>query len=251
VSTVLVTGGSGTLGSKLVPLLAGRGHDVRVLSRRAGRGTHVGDLTTGAGLAEAAAGADLVVHAATDNSMRIGRTDPEQTRQLLRQLEQAGGCRHLLYLSIVGIDAIPLGYYRRKLACEQLITASPVPSTIFRATQFHELLQMAMRAASRLPVAPMPTGMLFQGVSAGEVAARAAELIEGEPLGRAADFGGPQVLSSGQIISIWRDRFGRPRAVAGLKRLPGPAYRAFAQGRGTSPGQADGVCTWAEFVAGI
>ena len=250
-STVLVTGGSGTFGSKLVPLLAGRGHEVRVLSRRAGRGTHVGDLSTGAGLAEAAAGADLVVHAATDSSVRMGRTDSQQTTRLLRQLEQAGGCRHLLYLSIVGVDAIPIGYYRRKLACEQLVTASAVPSTILRATQFHELLQMALRAASRLPVAPLPTGLLFQGVAAGEVAARAAELIEGEPLGRAADFGGPQVLSSRQIISIWRDRFGRPRAVAGLRRLPGSAYRAFAQGRNTAPGQTDGVCTWAEFVAGI
>ncbi len=88
-------------------------------------------------------------------------------------------------------------------------------------------------------------------MAAGEIAARAAELIEGEPLGRAADFGGPQVLSSRQVIGIWRDRFGRPRAVAGLGRLPGSTYRAFAQGHNTAPGQADGVCTWAEFVAGI
>src|SRR5262245_7008951 len=102
-SVVLVTGGTGTFGGKLVPILAARGHEVRILSRRAGRGTHVGNLITGAGVAQAAGGADLVVHAATDNRIRIGRADPEQTRQLLAAVRS---CRHLLYISIVGVDAI-------------------------------------------------------------------------------------------------------------------------------------------------
>ena len=102
-SIVLVTGGSGTLGRLVVPILQERGHEVRTLSRTPGRGTHTGDLTTGKGVLAAAAGADLIVHAASD-TRHFGRADPVQTRHLL---DACTGARHLLYVSIVGIDDIP------------------------------------------------------------------------------------------------------------------------------------------------
>ena len=244
-SVVLVTGGSGTFGRKLVPLLAERGHEVRVLSRRPGAGTHVGDLVTGAGVANAAVDAELIVHAATDNGVRTGRTDLMQTTNLL---SAATGCRHLLYLSIVGVDDIPFGYYQRKLACEQTIEASSVPHTTLRATQFHELIDKTLRVVSRWPVALLPLSFRFQSVAATEVAARAAELLDAEPLGRAPDFGGPQVLTGRQIVADWRAARGRPRAVIGV-RLPGEVARAFTQGRNTCPDHADGRQTWAEFLA--
>jgi uncharacterized protein YbjT (DUF2867 family) len=243
-SIVLVTGGTGTFGQALVPILASRGHEVRVLSRRPGAGTHTGDLATGAGLADAAAGADLVVHAATDR--RLGRSDPLQTRNLLAA---ASGCRHLLYLSIVGVDEIPFGYYKAKLGCEELIAGSPVPSTTLRATQFHQLLATALRAAGRLPVAPLPLDLVFQSVAVAEVAARAADLLDGPPQGRAPDFGGPEVLTGWQLTAAWRARYGRPRRVLNI-RLPARAYRAFADGRNTCPEHADGRQRWAEFVQG-
>jgi uncharacterized protein YbjT (DUF2867 family) len=243
-SIVLVTGGTGTLGQALVPILASRGHDVRVLSRRPGAGTHTGDLASGTGLAEAAAGAELVVHAASDR--RMGRSDPAQTRNLLAAVSD---CRHLLYVSIVGVDAIPFGYYRVKLACEQLIADSPVPATTLRATQFHQLLAMMLRTAGRWPVAPLPLDLPFQGVAAAEVATRAADLLDGPPLGRAQDFGGPEVLTGWQLTAAWRARHGRPRSVLNV-RLPGRAYRAFADGLNTCPEHADGRQTWAQFVLG-
>lgn len=90
----------------------------------------------GASGAAAAAGAEWVVHAASD-TRRLGRSDLEQTRHLL---DATAGARHLLYVSIVGIDVIPFGYYKAELACEREISAGRAPSTILRATQFHELL---------------------------------------------------------------------------------------------------------------
>jgi uncharacterized protein YbjT (DUF2867 family) len=242
-SIVLVTGGSGTLGRHLVPILAGRGHQVRVLSRRPGAGTHVGDLATGTGVAEAAAGADLIVHAASDR--RMGRSDARQTENLLAAARNG---RHLVYVSIVGVDAIPFGYYGAKLACEKLVEAAPVPATVLRATQFHELLAMGLRATMSWPVRPLPLDLLVQSVAAAEVAARVADLTEGDPLGRAPDFGGPEVLNGWQVIAAWRARHGWPRSVLNL-RLPGAVYRAFADGRNTCPDHADGRETWAEFVA--
>lgn len=242
-SVVLVTGGSGTFGRALVPILAGQGHQVRVLSRSPDRGTHVGDLSTGAGVAEAGAGAELVVHAATDNRLP-GRTDLKQTRNLLRAIPD---CGHLLYVSIVGVDRIPFGYYQAKLACEREIAASGIGSTILRATQFHELIARALRAAGRLPVAFLPLALQFQSVAVAEVAGRAAELLAGAPAGRAADFGGPQVLVGWQIAHIWRQWHPNPRLLLSV-RLPGKAFRAFERGRATCPDHADGRQTWSQFV---
>jgi uncharacterized protein YbjT (DUF2867 family) len=154
-----------------------------------------------------------------------------------------------VYVSIVGVDAIPLGYYRTKLACEELIGGSATPATVLRATQFHELLASALRGAARLPVAPLPLDALFQSVAAAEVAGRVADLLAGPALGRAPDFGGPEVLNGWQLVAIWRARLGSPRSVLNL-RLPGRIYRSFADGLNTSPDHADGRQRWAEFVAG-
>lgn len=234
------------LGSRAVALLRERDHEVRVLSRRHGAGTHVGDLVTGAGVAGAAAGAELILHAASD-TRRAGRTDMRQTRQLLAAARDA---QHLLFVSIVGIDGIPFSYYRAKLACEREIAAAPVSHTVFRATQFHELIEQALRAVERVPVAPLPLSWRFQSVAAREVAERAVELVEGRPLGRAQDFGGPEVLTVRELVGTWRERRGRPRRAVGL-RFPGRIYRAFRVGVNTCPDRAEGRQTWAEFVGAL
>ena len=126
----------------------------------------------------------------------MGRTDERQTANLL---SAAGDVGHLLYLSIVGIDAIDYGYYRRKLACERLIEAGTVPWTIQRATQFHQLLATVFGALDRLPWAPLPLGFRCQPVAAAEVAQRVAALVEGGPVGRAPDLGGPEVSTLGEL----------------------------------------------------
>ena len=246
-ATVLVTGGSGTLGTHAVELLRAEGHEVRVLSRRPGAGTHQGDLATGAGVQEAAAGAEIVVHAASDTH-RFGRTDLAQTRVLLDALGPATS--HLLYVSIVGIDEIPFAYYRKKLACEQLVTASGVPSTILRATQFHELLALVLRTVERWPLAVLPAGFRFQTVAATEVAARIVELVDGPPAGRADDFGGPEVLDVSTMLTRWRAVRGRPRRVVRVP-VPGRAGAGFREGRNTCPGHRDGVQRWDDFVAAL
>jgi uncharacterized protein YbjT (DUF2867 family) len=242
-SVVLVTGGTGTLGRSVVSLLGERGHEVRVLSRRPGAGSHQGDLRTGKGLVEAAAGVDLVVHAASDTH-RMGWADLDQTRNLLRALD---GARHLVYVSIVGIDAIPFGYYRRKLACEHEIESSGIPYTIARATQFHELIALALRAFERLPVAPLPLDFRFQPVAAAEVGDHVAGLVAGDPTGRAADFGGPEVLTLGEMARTWRSQRGRPRRLWRVP-VPGRVGGGFRAGLNTCVEQASGVQRWQDFV---
>ena len=243
-TTVLVTGGSGTLGRYVVSRLKDGGHDVRVLSRRPGAGTHQGDLATGAGVAAAVRGVDSVVHAASDTH-HFGRRDVVQTRTLLELIPPETG--HFLYVSIVGIDAIPFGYYRRKLHCEDLVSDSSVPSTILRATQFHELAAMAFGALERSPIAPLPAGFRLQPVAAREVAERVVDLVGGSPAGRADDFGGPEVLSLAAMAEAWRVRRGRPRRFVSLP-LPGSAARAFRKGLNTCPLHAEGSQTWQDYL---
>lgn len=246
-STVLVTGGTGLLGAALTPELRRRGHEVRVLSRRPGAGTHLGDLTAGSGVGGAAGGAELVVHAASD-SRRFGRADDRQTAALLEAARAAGTVRHLLYVSIVGVDAIPFGYYRRKLACERLVAEGGVPWTVLRATQFHELVAELLRRAGKLPTAPLPLDFQCQPVSAADVATRIADLLEAPPTGRAPDFGGPEVRTLGQLAWMWRAARGRPRRIVNL-RLPGRVAAGFRRGDNTCPAHADGTQSWAQFVA--
>ncbi len=241
--TVLVTGSTGTLGRHLVPLLEGRGYEVRTLSRRAGRATHTGDLTTGKGVLAAADGADLVVHAASD-SRHFGRTDPVQTRHLL---DATTGAAHLLYPSIVGVDLIPVAYYRRKLACEELLGRHRVPYTILRVTQFHELIAGWLRATSRLPIAALPLDFRFQSVAAADVAGRIADLIGDSPLGRADDYGGPEILTLREMVGAWQRRTWRARPLVRLP-IPGRVGDAFRLGRNTAPGHGSGLQTWAEFL---
>jgi uncharacterized protein YbjT (DUF2867 family) len=114
---------------------------------------------------------------------------------------------------------------------------------------FHELLAGGLSVAGRLPLAPLPLDWQFQSVAAAEVAARAAEILDGETQGRATDFGGPEVLTARAILDVWRERHGRPRRVVKL-RVPGRFSSGLREGRNTCPEHADGRQRWVEFVNG-
>ena len=243
-TTILVTGGSGTLGTHVVSRLRHKGHDVRVLSRRPGVGTHRGDLSTGAGVATAVQGASVVVHAASD-TRRFGRRDEQQTRRLLAA---CSGVDHLVYISIVGIDRIPYAYYRAKLRVEEMIASSGVSHSILRATQFHELMELGLGFLSRLPVAPLPLDFRFQPMAAAEAADQLAALALASPAGRVPDIGGPEVLDLATMVGAWRDQRGRLRRTVRL-RLPGATARGFRAGLNTCPERAVGTITWPQFLA--
>ncbi|CAN5365532.1 NAD(P)H-binding protein [soil metagenome] len=221
-STILVTGGTGTLGRPTVAALRDAGHDVRVLSRAAGNGRLVGDLATGAGLAAALAGVDTVVHLATN-----ARKDSGQTATLLTAAA-AAQVRHLVYISIVGIDDIPFAYYVDKLACERLIERSGIPFTILRATQFHDFVAKFLRPLRRLPFL-IALDVSDQPIAVEEVAARLAELVDAPPAGRVDDIGGPEQKTVRELVDIWQTAHQTTKPVWML-RLPGKTIRAYQRG---------------------
>ncbi len=241
-STILVTGGTGSLGRPTVERLTAAGHDVRVLSRTGGPGRVIGDLSSGAGVAEAVAGVSTVVHLATTASGR----DVAQTRLLLDAC-RAAGSTHLIYMSIVGVDEIPYPYYRAKFASEHLIEQSGLAYTILRATQFHSFLRTLVDAQRRLPVI-FGIDIPDQPIAVEEVAARLGELVEGPPSGRVPDVGGPEQLRLLAALGLLRDAVGSRKPVWTLP-LAGRTIRAFRQGRHMTHLPGYGTETFAEFVA--
>jgi uncharacterized protein YbjT (DUF2867 family) len=173
---VLVTGGTGVLGRRVVERLGSEGIRARVFSRSGRPCTIRGDLLTGEGLEPAVQGVDTIIHCASSPFRKARQVDVEGTGRLLEVAAEAG-VSHLAYISIVGIDrATSYPYYRIKLETERVVEAAPVPHTILRATQFYDLVLMVMRFLDRLPLMVVPRGFLGQPIDAGEVAGRLVEL---------------------------------------------------------------------------
>ena len=246
---IAVTGGTGLLGRMVVARLAGMGTQVRALSRRPKPTVSPDsqwaavDLDTGAGLAEALGEASVIIHCAT--AMR-GAKDVVHA-QVLATAARRAGCRHVVYISIVGIDRISMGYYRGKLAAEEVFARSGLPYTILRATQFHDLVRVMLARAAAVPLMLVPR-CSFQPVDVRDVAERLVELSIDEPAGRAADMGGPQVLSARELARTYLQIARRRRLVATVP-VPGRVGRELRDGANLAPEYPDGAITFETYLA--
>ncbi|MFI1176914.1 SDR family oxidoreductase [Streptomyces melanogenes] len=248
-STILVTGGTGTLGGHVVPLLLDAGHHVRVLSRHGrddGGGAEyvAADLLRPDGLGPAVEGADTVLHLAGGP-----KGDDEATRNLVRAASGAG-VRHFVYISVIGADRVPLGWFGTKLASEQAVRLSGIPWTVLRAAQFHDLVLLMARKMTKLPVVPVPAGLRFQPVDSRDVADRLVALTLAGPCGQAPDLAGPKVYGMGELIRTYLQARGTRRLLVPVP-LPGKAGRAYRAGENLS---LDGTAvlgerTWEAFLA--
>jgi uncharacterized protein YbjT (DUF2867 family) len=253
---MLVTGGTGTLGRPVVALLSKSGRRVRVLSRKShapqeGVQFVTGDLATGEGVEAAVDGVETIIHCAGSN-----KGDEVTTRTLVQAASRAGA-RHLVFISVVGADRVPVvsaidrmmfGYFASKRAAERVVEASGLPWTMLRATQFYDLLLLVARQMAKLPLIPLPTGARFQPVDAGEVAARLVELALGPPAGLVPDIAGPKIYTTRELLRAYLRAIGKRRPIIPLW-LPGKAARAVKAGANLSPDRAVGRRTWEEFLA--
>ena len=248
-TTIAVTGAAGGLGGVLVPRLLQAGYTVWGMSRRP-RPTQENvswvqaDLVTGEGLAAATADADILIHCASDATSQARETDVEGTKKLLAA---APHLKHFFYISIVGVDQLPLPYYQYKYQAEQVIEQSGVPYTILRATQFHNFLDLLLGMFTRWPVAFLPLNFRFQPIDVDEVAAHMAELMTQGPRGRVPDIGGPETLTVRQLLPPWLKASQRRRLILPLP-LPGKIAAGYRQGLNTTPNRF-GRVTWAEWLA--
>lgn len=232
----------------MVPEATAAGHKVRALSRRdhvGYTGVHWarGDLVTGAGLDGAVEGVDVVVHCATQ---AVGNKDVVAADNLIAAAKRAG-VGHIIYISIVGIDRIPLPYYKTKLRVEQALAASDVGHTVLRATQFHELIERIFAIQRFSPVLCALRGVRFQPIDTRDVAARLVELIAAEPAGRAPDIGGPEVHEHTDLGQMFLAARGSRRRVVGIG-LPGRIVAGYRSGANLVPDNAVGTVGFAEYL---
>jgi uncharacterized protein YbjT (DUF2867 family) len=254
-SPILVTGGTGTLGRVVASRLRDAGCPVRVLSRRSHEARDgvefvTGDLTTGDGIEAAVDGIETIVHCAGS-----AKGDEHKTRNLVRAASQAGA-QHLVFISVVGADRVPVvsrtdramfGYFGSKRAAERVVEDSGVPWTTLRATQFHELALMTARQMAKMPVIPVPAGVRFQPVDAGEVATRLVELSFDKPAGLVPDIAGPHVYRMDELLRSYLRAAHRRRLMMPV-RLAGKAYGALRAGANLAPDRAVGQRTWEDFL---
>jgi uncharacterized protein YbjT (DUF2867 family) len=260
---ILVTGGTGTLGRLVVDRLRSAGHDVRVLSRhvpqnvdgvdrpRDGVEYVSADLANGQGVSAAVAGTHVILHLAGSS-----KGDEVKTQHLVDAATRAN-VRHLIYISVVGADRVPMagpvdrmmfGYFGSKAASERIVAESGLPWTTLRATQFHDLTLLTARGMAKMPVIPVPSGFKFQPIDADEVAARLVELALGEPAGLVPEMGGPQVYDMSELVRSYLRASGTHRPIVPM-RLPGRAARAFRNGANLNTERAVGIRTWEQFLA--
>jgi uncharacterized protein YbjT (DUF2867 family) len=208
---IVVVGGSGRVGSALVERLRAAGHEAVPASPSTGV-----DTLTGAGVADALAGAQVLVDVSNSPSFAdedVLRFFTTSTRTLV-DAARAAGVEHYVALSIVGTDTLPdSGYLRAKTAQEQLITASGIPFTIVRATQFFEFIAPIADGATEGDRVVLPAAQ-FQPVAAGDVAALLAEVVVGPPAGT-FDVAGPDARPMAEFVGATLAATGDPRVVVG------------------------------------
>jgi uncharacterized protein YbjT (DUF2867 family) len=207
---IVVFGGNGLIGTKLVKNLRQLGHDVVAASRASGV-----DTLTGAGLAKAMTGAQVVVDVTNSPSWKdnaVLEFFETSTRNLLAAAAAAGVGHHVA-LSVVGTDRLlASGYFRAKMAQENLIKASPVPYTIVRATQFFEFVGgIAESATDGQTVRLSPAS--FQPIVSDDVAAALAEVAVGAPLNGMVELAGPERVPLDKLVGRFLSATGDPRQV--------------------------------------
>jgi uncharacterized protein YbjT (DUF2867 family) len=195
--TIVVIGGSGLIGSKLVNNLRRQGHEVVAASPSSGVNT-----LTGEGLADALAGARVVVDVANSPSFEDKAVLEffETSGRNLLAAEKAAGVGHHVALSVVGADRLPnSGYMRAKVAQENLIKASKIPYTIVRATQFFEFVSGIAQSATEGQTVRLPPA-LMQPVVSDDVAAALADIAVAEPLNGTVELAGPEPIRMDELV---------------------------------------------------
>lgn len=233
---VLVTGGTGTLGRHAVAALEAQGVVARVLSRRprpadapARREWAQANLLDG-DLEPALRDADAVLHLASEKG--AGDADVAGTRRLIAAAERSG-TRHVVVVSIIGCDRIPLPFYASKQRIEEVVRTGRAPWTLVRVAQFHSFVERLVSAAGSLPVpAPIVSDLRFQPVDEREAADRLVEIALGPTLGDAPEIAGPELLTLGEIAASWLAETGRPATLVPV------SLSAVLRGEGGEPGPA-------------
>jgi uncharacterized protein YbjT (DUF2867 family) len=213
---IVVIGGTGLIGSKVVSIFRERGHEVVSASPSSGVNT-----LTGEGLAEALTGAQVVVDVANSPSFedKPAMDFFEKSGRNLLGAEKTAGVKHHVALSVVGTDRLTgsgagslSGYFRAKMAQENLIKASGIPFTIVHATQFFEFAKNMAQSGTDGSTVRL-SSVLMQPIAAEEVSAAVADVALGQPVNGMIEVAGPDQIRQDELVRQYLSATGDPRQV--------------------------------------
>ncbi|GAB15593.1 hypothetical protein ARGLB_085_02780 [Arthrobacter globiformis NBRC 12137] len=259
-SRICVAGGTGEAGREVVRQALGLGHSVAVLTRNPplpdareyydGAAYFRADVTTGEGVPEALAGADVVIDCLEARTGKALRHYAAGGALLLGEAAAAGVAR-AVQLSIVNCDRSALTYYRSKADKEGVYARSPLDTRTVRATQFHSLVAGIFGAGIRIGLVPVIKGARFQPIAPSDVASALLKAALEPPTSDAhalRTIGGPEVLSMGSLAGAWKRVTGARGLVTELP-LPGQMGRFLRDGKNLVPEQRYGHTTFEAWLA--
>lgn len=207
---IVVIGGTGLIGSKTVERLRKKGHEVLAAAPNSGV-----DTFTGAGVAEAVAGTEVVIDLANAPSFEDKAVLAffETAGRNLLTAEAAAGVKHHIALSVVGTERLPQsGYLRAKLAQETLIRNSGIPYTIVHSTQFFEFLGAIAQSATVGDIASLPYAY-FQPIASDDVADAMADVALSAPRNGTIEIAGPEKVRMYELVARYLEATNDPRKV--------------------------------------
>lgn len=228
---IVVIGGTGLIGSKLVKLLAARGHEAVAASPNTGVNT-----LTGEGLAAALQGAEVVVDVANSPSFEDKAVMEffETSGRKLLAAEAVAGVKHHVALSVVGTERLQdSGYFRAKLAQEKLIQAARIPYTLVRATQFMEFLGGIAQSGTEGDTVRVSPAQ-FQPIASDDVAAALADVTLAAPINGMVEIAGPQRVGLAALVQRYLKAVGDPRSV--MADATAPYFGVRLDDRSLTPG---------------
>jgi len=251
---ILVTGGTGLLGREIVRQLISKDRPVRILTTQSEPAVPVqaeicfGDLVSGDGLQAAVKQCNTIIHCAS-NPRDFQETDVFGTQNLLQAIDR-NTVRHLIYISIVGVDKSDYPYYVAKKRVEDKIAESGVPFTILRTTQFHHFVYNLIQGLQKPgeDILEIPDGMKFQSVDIREVAEKLIAITESKPFGLLTNFCGPQVMMFEEYVQQYLNLTNNPIQWK-ASPLQGPRYDLFRSGINLCANDSAGKITWTDFLS--
>jgi len=207
---IVVIGGTGLIGRNVVKRLRERGHEAVAASPSTGV-----NAVTGEGLAEALAGAQVVIDVANSPSFeeKAALEFFEAAGRHLFPAEASAGVGHHIALSVVGTDRLlASGYFRAKMAQEELIESSPIPYTLLRATQFFEFVGSIAASATEGEAVRLPP-VLMQPIAAEDVATAVADAALAEPVNGIVELAGPEPIRQDELVRLYLNATGDSRRV--------------------------------------
>ncbi|MDJ0358064.1 NmrA family NAD(P)-binding protein [Paenarthrobacter sp. PH39-S1] len=255
---IAVAGGTGTAGRMVVAEAARRGYGVRSLSRHLPAPDHpsrmegpeyvVADAASGEGLAEALAGADLLIETLDAKIGAALKILPATSGRLLRAAAAAGVGRAVL-LTIANAGNADYGYYKVQAARARQYERAQLPTSVVAATQFHDLVAGIFSSGARYGLVPVIRGVSFQPIATADVARALvdAAVDDAAPAHSTRTIGGPEVLTMRQLVQQWKAATGRKGMTTPLP-LPGSLGRFLRQGGNLVPEHAGGTVTFSQWL---